>query len=169
MQRTGWMRQPLLWVYLCIDGLESLHFSCVYPATAMPRDWQCRRAGADKALVKPNMALYRKRWGPTNRRIKGRALIFQPPLLPPVLHLSPISAPRRQRPRSSLALALILGGRLTRLAVLRSLLSLDLAHPIHAARPTRTSHVAPRRTPRNNKHNKAPRIPIILPRAPSPS
>lgn len=99
-------------------------------------------AGEDKALVKPNMALYRKRWGPTNRPIKGRALIFQPPLLVPVLHLSPISATRRQRPRSSLALALILGGRLTRLAVLRSLLSLHqltLSAP-HARHAQVTSH-----------------------------
>lgn len=54
----------------------------------------------------------------------------------------PISAIRRQRPRSSLALALILGGRLTRLAVFApyspfSQLTLSTPHARHA---TLTSH-----------------------------
>ena len=84
---------------------------------------------------------------------RGVALIFQPPLLLRVLHLSPhLSNPSStpsQQPcsRADTRRQAHPAGRL------RSLLSLLPAHPIHAARPTRNTHVAPRRIPRNYTHH----------------
>jgi hypothetical protein len=80
----------------------STHLSCVNQK--WHRDW-LRRAGEDKALVKGNLALCRKRRGPTNRPIKGREGPHLPTTSPgsrasPVAHLSNSSSTPSQQPCS---------------------------------------------------------------------
>jgi hypothetical protein len=98
-----------------------------------------------KAKANTTCALYRKR-SPTSRPIhsRGGSSSIQPSPVP-VLHLSPATATiahaLTQQPCSR---AVLLGGRLTRLAVLAPylpVLSFTLSDRIYAARPTHlTSH-----------------------------
>jgi hypothetical protein len=64
----------------------------------------CSGGSKDKALVKPNMALYHKRWGPTNRPIKGSCPHL--PTISPASRASPV-APSQQSVVNALAAALL--------------------------------------------------------------
>lgn len=64
----------------------------------------CSGGSEDKALVKPNMALYHKRWGPTNRPIKGSCPHL--PTTSPASRASPV-APSQQSVVNALAAALL--------------------------------------------------------------